>query len=94
MAFLDLFRTKPKEEKRTFKRAYQAANTSRLFADFKESERSADSELYPVLGRMRARSRDLARNNEYVRRYLDLLKNNVVGDRGFSLQSRWWRRQS
>lgn len=86
MALFDFFKSKPKEERRTFKRAYQAANTSRLFADFKESERSADSELYPVISRMRARSRDLARNNEYVRRYLDLLKTNVVGERGFSLQ--------
>lgn len=86
MALFDFLKSKPKEQKQVFKRAYQAANTSRLFADFKESERSADSELYPVISRMRARSRDLARNNEYVRRYLDLLKTNVVGERGFSLQ--------
>lgn len=86
MAIFDFLKPKPKAQPKVFKRAYQAANTSRLFADFKESERSADSELYPVISRMRARSRDLARNNEYTKRYLSLLKTNVVGERGFNLQ--------
>ena len=86
MAIFDFLKPKPAPQPKIFKRAYQAANTSRLFADFKESERSADSELKPVLGRIRARSRDLARNNEYTKRYLSLLKTNVVGDRGFTLQ--------
>ncbi len=73
-------------KKRRFKRAYAAANSGRLFSDFGESERSADSEIKPVLKKIRARSRDLARNNEYVKGYLDLLKTNVVGEKGFSLQ--------
>jgi lambda family phage portal protein len=77
---------KRKKEKRHFKRAYAAANAGRLFSDFGESERSADSEIRPVLKKIRARSRDLSRNNEYVKGYLDLLKTNVVGDKGFSLQ--------
>lgn len=84
MAFFDFL--KPKTKKMVMKREYAAASTSRLFSDFFDSNRSADSELYPVMRRMRNRSRDLARNNEYVKRYLELLKNNVVGDRGFSLQ--------
>ena len=86
MAMFDFLKPKPKVERKVFKRAYQSANTGRLFADFMESERSADSELYPVISRIRARSRDLARNNEYARRYLDLLKTNVVGERGFGIQ--------
>lgn len=89
MAFFDfLSGKKPPEPVKTrkFKRAYAAANTSRLFSDFGASERSADSEIKPVLKLMRARSRDLARNNEYVKGYLDLLKTNIVGDKGFSLQ--------
>ena len=28
----------------------------------------------------------MARNNEYVRRYLNLLKTNVIGDKGFGVQ--------
>ena len=89
MGIADWFKKKPEPEPirgRTFKRSYAAASTGRLFADFPGSERSADSELYPVISRMRARTRDLARNNEYAKRYLELLKTNVVGDRGFTLQ--------
>lgn len=87
MAIRDWFGKKEPEKPRR-KRAYAAASTGRLFADFPGSERSADSELYPAISRMRARTRDLARNNEYARRYLDLLKTNLVGDRGFTLQSK------
>ena len=64
MGIADWFKKKPAPDparSRTFKRSYAAANTGRLFADFIDSERSADSELYPVLNRMRARTRDLAR---------------------------------
>ena len=86
MGLFDRFTTKKPVEKKLFKRSYQAASPSRLFADYIESERSADSELYPVISKMRARSRDLARNNEYARRYFNLLKTNVVGQHGFKLQ--------
>lgn len=86
MAFRDWFRRAPATPVR--KRQYMAANSGRLLADFVGSERSADAEIEPALSRMRARTRDLARNNEYARRYLDLMKTNIVGDRGFTLQSK------
>lgn len=88
MAIFDFFKPKPKSEPKIFKRAYSAANTGRLFADFNSSERSADSELSTVLTIIRARSRDLARNNAYMRRYLQLLQSNVVGKKGVSYQSK------
>ena len=84
MALLDIFKKKP--EPKMFKRAYAAANPGRLFADFKASERSADSELSPVLKVIRSRSRDLVRNNQYAKRYMSLLKTNVIGGKGFGLQ--------
>lgn len=68
------------------KRSYHAANVGRLFADFLSSNRSADSELRSDLVTMRNRSRTLARDDVYVRRYLNLLKTNVVGENGFALQ--------
>ncbi len=68
------------------KRSYHAANVGRLFADFLSSNRSADSELRSDLVTMRNRSRALARDDVYVRRYLSLLKTNVVGENGFALQ--------
>lgn len=86
MAIFDLFKAKPKVKGQTFKRSYQGANQGYLFSDFKASERSADSELRPAIRILRSRSRDLARNNEYVKRYLALLKTNVVGEKGFGLQ--------
>ena len=86
MGLFDRFTGKKPEKNKIFKRSYYAANTGRLFADYVDSQRSADSELHPVISRMRARSRDLARNNEYARRYLNLLKTNVVGQHGFKLQ--------
>ena len=86
MAIFDLFKAKPKLKGKTFKRSYQGANQGYLFNDFKASERSADSELRPAIRILRSRSRDLARNNEYVKRYLMLLKTNVIGEKGFNLQ--------
>ncbi len=85
MAFLDRFRRKPQPPRR---RSYAGANTGRLFADFVSSTRSSDSELKPALRIIRNRCRELARNDEYVRRYLGLLKTNVVGPTGVNLQAK------
>ena len=46
----------------------------------------AGARLQPVLRDLRNRSRDLERNNEYMRRYLQLLRTNVVGEGGIRLQ--------
>jgi lambda family phage portal protein len=86
MAILDIFRRKKTANRSSFKRSYASANPGRLFADFKSSERSADSELSPVLKVIRSRSRDLVRNNSYAKRYMSLLKTNVIGGKGFNLQ--------
>lgn len=85
MGILDFIkRTKPKVSKRNF----AAASKGRLFADFTGSNRSADSEIRWALRDIRNRSRDLERNNEYFRRYLQLLRVNVVGEAGFKVQVR------
>ena len=68
------------------KRSYQAANTGRLFSDFMASNKSADSELRNSLVIIRNRSRDLARNDVYVKRYISLLETNVVGEQGVNIQ--------
>lgn len=84
MGILDVFK-KPKK-KGIQRRNYAAASKGRLFADFLGSNRSADSEIRWALNELRNRSRDLERNNEYFRRYLHLLRTNVVGNTGFRLQ--------
>ena len=81
MGILDIFkRSKP------HRRSYAAVNSGRLFADFAGSNKSADSEIHLALREMRNRSRDLERNNEYFKRYLQLLRTNVVGEGGFKVQ--------
>lgn len=85
MALFDMFRRKQRAIK---KRGYDGANVGRLFSTFNPSQRSADSEIRYNLKTLRNRCRDLSRNNEYARRYLHLIKTNVVGDRGVSLQER------
>ena len=67
-------------------RHYAAANQGRLFEDFKASNRSADTELRPALVILRNRARDLARNDPYAKRFLSLIRVNVVGDAGLNLQ--------
>lgn len=84
MGILDIFKRSAKT--RPSKRNYAGANKGRLFADFIGSNRSADSEIRWALPDLRNRSRDLERNNEYFRRYLQLLRVNVVGEGGFNLQ--------
>lgn len=84
MGLFDVF--KRDKAPKTGKRNYAAATKGRLFADFQGSNRSADSEIRWAIRDIRNRSRDLERNNEYLRRYLQLLRTNVVGENGFRLQ--------
>lgn len=86
MGLLDILKREPK--KQVVKRQYAAINQGRLFADFNASEKSADSELRFALKTLRNRSRDLSINNEYVRRYFELLKVNVIGEKGITYQSK------
>ncbi len=71
--------------------AYDAARTNRLLQDWIRQARTADEELRAELKVLRARSRDLARNNSYARRYFKLLQNNVVGPNGMMLRAQVWR---
>jgi len=87
MGFFDSFKKKePEPPKRVLKRSYAGAAVSRLFADFTTDSKSPDAELKNALKILRSRSRELARNNEYARQYLNLMKKNVVGRKGFTLQ--------
>lgn len=87
MGILDIFKRKT-PEKRMAVRKYHGVNNGRLFSDFNASDSSADSELRYAIKELRNRSRDLSQNNEYVRRFLELLKVNIVGSNGVLLQSK------
>ncbi len=90
MAWYDnlLGNNKKKVKKRTFKRSYQGANTGRLFADFLTSSTSADAEVKDNLRILRDRGRELARNDAYISRYLNLMVSNVIGKQGVRVSSK------
>lgn len=63
---------------------YQAADTNRLLYDWITTFLTTDEEVGGSIRTLRARARDLARNNAYIRQYLNLLTVNVVGPNGFT----------
>ena len=77
------FLKRDQNPKKIKKRNYGGARGGRLFGDFVGSSFSADSELRYNLEVLRNRSRELVRDNEFAKRYINLIKTNVVGDKGF-----------
>jgi len=69
-------------------RSYIAAENSRLLKDWPTSGGTADADLYAFLKLLRVRSRHLAKNNDYAKRFFNILKTNVVGPTGIGLQAR------
>jgi len=90
MAWYDnlLGNNRKKNKRRTFKRSYQGANTGRLFADFLTSSTSADAEIKDNIRILRDRGRELARNDAYISRYLNLMVSNVIGKQGVRVSSK------
>ena len=68
-------------------RTYAGAEVSRLTADWNPINTSADSELVTSIRLLRARSRQLVRDNEYAKNCVRIVMNNVVGT-GIGLQAR------
>lgn len=67
-------------------RQYAGASSAARYADFGVSYLSADAELETALPKLRARARNLERNNPHARRFIGLMQDNVVGSAGFSLR--------
>src|SRR5262245_56829266 len=63
----------------TDKRRYAAASVSRRTDGWIATETSPNAEIAPSLHRLRARSRDLVRNNGYASRAIQVILGNVVG---------------
>lgn len=79
-----VFQKTDKEKTRGFK----AVSSGRLTLDWVTSSLSSDAEMRGHLPTLRNRSRDLERNNEWVKGFLRSLENNVLGEKGISLQVR------
>lgn len=67
-------------------RAYGGAAVNRLTSDWSAMNTSADSEILTSLRILRARSRQLVRDNEYAKHAVRVITNNVVGN-GIGLQA-------
>ncbi len=74
--------------RRRKKRSFHGSNQSRLMNDFLTTTLSADSEIKGSLKVLRARARELSRNNAYARRFINSYVDNVVGPFGVNLQVR------
>ena len=70
------------------RRSYAAADTGRLFASWLTLPESADDMLRRGLRVLRARGRELAINNDWVKGWLRRARTNVIGPHGIRLQSR------
>lgn len=67
-------------------RAYDGAASNRLTGDWTAMNTSADSEILTSLRVLRARSRQLVRDNEYAKNVVRVITNNVIGN-GIGLQA-------
>lgn len=73
---------------RTHSRRFNAARVDRLTASWLATTNSINNELRGDLDRLRARSRDLSKNNDYARKFKKMVAANLIGPAGFKLQAR------
>ena len=67
------------------RRSYNAAAVNNLTASFGGDPTPLNLQLERALRLMRNRSRDLAKNNDYVKKFFRMVQNHVVGPNGFVL---------
>ena len=61
------------------RRNYYAAQVNRLTAGWSATTSSANADIFRSLDALRARSRVLAQNDEYVKKWLQMVKVNMIG---------------
>lgn len=88
MAFSDFFRFGKSKTAAPQRRAFAAARIDRLTAGWLATTNSINQELRGDLDKLRARSRQLAKDNDYARRFVGMVAANVGGPNGFTLQAR------
>lgn len=71
---------------RDARRSFDAAAVNRLTADWFAPQTSGDAELRGVIRRIIARTRDLARNNDYVSGFNRMAVRNIIGSAKFDLR--------
>lgn len=73
---------------RKLSRYYQAAKQNRLTTGWSTQTKSPDDIITESLPNLRGRSREQYANNDYMRRFVNLTKSNVIGPKGMRLQGR------
>lgn len=74
--------------KKQVRTSHAAAATSNLYSSWTTTNYSADKILRMDLPTLRARSRELERNNSFAKRVFGIIDRKAVGRRGFTLQAR------
>lgn len=69
------------------RRTFAAAQTTNLTASWTTSPVTIDNALKSGLTPLRARSREQSYNNDYARRFINMVKSNVIGPQGIVLRS-------
>jgi len=69
-------------------RRFDAARIDRLTGNWLSTSASINEELRTDLDKLRARGRDLVKNNDYARKFVGMCQTNIVGPDGFKLQAR------
>ncbi len=67
-------------------RQFAAAQATNLLSKWNKNSEQIDADLQQGGRALRARARDVAKNNDYAKKYLDILKVNIVGKDGIRLQ--------
>lgn len=70
---------------RPARRSFNAAESSHLTSSFRSDHHSLNQDLEVSLSTLRGRSRHLAKNNDYVKRFFRMVQNHIVGPNGFAL---------
>lgn len=88
MAISDFFKFGKSKTAAPQRRAFAAARIDRLTAGWMATTNSINHELRSDLDKLRARSRQLAKDNDYAHAFVNMVAKNVVGPSGFTLQAR------
>jgi len=83
---LNPFKRKKAVQKRPMRRQFSAAKIDRLTSSWTTTQQSINKDLQAGGKVLRARARDLSINNDYARKYLQMVVSNVVGSKGIILQ--------
>jgi lambda family phage portal protein len=89
MGFFDRFTKEKKAPAAAMQRRnFNAARMDRFTASWFSGTNSINKELEGDLDKLRSRGRDLSKNNEYGKKFQNMVIANVIGPNGFKLQSR------